>query len=126
MGGLEIRRIFLGLGLAVSSYLLILSWTSQPDQIRSQRLAPLETPIIESNQTTQTMDISRESIAPSLAKETDIPVLQPEQTTSLSAETSRVDLSRLVKVETNVLTVWIDLLGGDSPNQQGQLNCTNY
>ena len=50
MGGLEIRRIFLGLGLAVSAYLLILAWTSQSDQIRSQRLASIsETPIIESD-----------------------------------------------------------------------------
>ena len=31
----------------------------------------------------------------------------------MSAKPSRVDLSRLVKVETNVLNVWIDLLGGD-------------
>jgi len=114
MGGLEIRRIFLGLGLAISSYLLILAWTSQSDQIRRQQVASNpETPILESDQNTQTTEISGLSSTPSSAMETDIPVLQSQETTSLLAEPSRVDLSRLVKVETNVLNVWIDLLGGD-------------
>ena len=41
MGGLEIRRIFLGLGLAVSAYLLILAWTSQSDQTKTQQSASI-------------------------------------------------------------------------------------
>ena len=114
MGGLEIRRIFLGLGLAVSAYLLILDWTSQSDQTRSQQPASIsEALIIEPKPTDQTMSITEDNTAPSLTSKTDIPVLQPQESSVLSAKPSRVDLSRLVKVETNVLNVWIDLLGGD-------------
>ena len=114
MGGLEIRRIFLGLGLAVSAYLLILAWTSQSDQTKTQQSASIsETLITEISPTTQTIEFAKDSSTPSLASETDIPVLQRQDTTVLSAVPSRVDLSRLVKVETNVLNVWIDLLGGD-------------
>ena len=114
MGGLEIRRVFLGLGLAISAYLLILAWTSQPDQKRSkQSVSMSETLVTEAGRTTQTMEVAKDSNALSLASETDIPVLQPQETTSFPAKPSRVDLSRLVKVETNVLNVWIDLLGGD-------------
>ena len=65
MGGLEIRRIFLGLGLAVSAYLLILAWTSLPDQIESQRLTSIsESPAIEPIETGQTMEISSDRITP--------------------------------------------------------------
>ncbi len=114
MGSLEIRRIFLGLGLAVSAYLLILAWTSQSDQTKTQQSASIsETFITEPSSTTQTIEFAKDSSTPSLASETDIPVLQRQDTTVLSAVPSRVDLSRLVKVETNVLNVWIDLLGGD-------------
>ena len=114
MGGLEIRRIFLGLGLAVSAYLLILAWTSQSEQISNQRSAPIsEALIIESNDSVQTMEISSDETTPSLASETDIPVLQPQETTNVSAEPRSIGSSRLVKVETNVLNVWIDLFGGD-------------
>ena len=116
MGGLEIRRIFLGLGLAVSAYLLILAWTSQPDQIGSQRSTSIsESPVIESIETGQTIEISSNRITPLPVRETDIPVLQPKTTTSTNIlqEPSRTDLSRLIKIETNVLNVWIDLLGGD-------------
>ena len=114
MGGLEIRRIFLGLGLAVSAYLLILAWTSQSDQTRSQQLESIsQTPMIETSPITQTMEIAKDRTPPSLGSETDIPILQPQETTGVSPTPSRVDLSRLVKVETNVLNVWIDLLGGD-------------
>ena len=116
MGGLEIRRIFLGLGLAVSAYLLILAWTSQPDQIGSQRLTSIsESPAIEPIETGQTMEISSDRITPLPVRETDIPVLQPKTATSTNIlqEPRRTDLSRLIKIETNVLNVWIDLLGGD-------------
>ena len=116
MGGLEARRIFLGLGLAVSAYLLILAWTSQPDQIGSRRLTSIsESPAIEPIETGQTMEISSDRITPSPVRETDIPVLQPKTATSTNIlqEPRRTDLSRLIKIETNVLNVWIDLLGGD-------------
>jgi len=116
MGGLEIRRIFLGLGLAVSAYLLILAWTSQPDQIGSQRSTSIsESPVIESIETGQTIEISSNRITPLPVRETDIPVLQPKTATSTNIlqEPRRTDLSRLIKIETNVLNVWIDLLGGD-------------
>ena len=114
MGGLEIRRIFLGLGLAVSAYLLILAWSSRSDELRSQQLSTVtETPTIESSENTQTLEIARGDTAPSLVKKTDIPVLQPRATTSLLVEPNRVDSSRLVKIETNTLNVWVDLLGGD-------------
>ena len=114
MGGLEIRRIFLGLGLAVSAYLLILAWTSQPDQTRSQQSVSIsETLIIDPSATTQTTEITEDNTTPSLASEKDIPILQPQEKTGFSEKPSRVDLSRLVKVETNALNVWIDLLGGD-------------
>ena len=114
MGGLEVRRIFLGLGLAVSAYLLILAWTSQPDQKHSQRSVSIsDTPAIETSITNQTTHIPKDSTNPLLASETDIPVLQPQEKAGFSAKPSRVDASRLVKVETNVLNVWIDLMGGD-------------
>ena len=65
MGGLETRRIFLGLGLAVSAYLLILAWTSQPDQIGSQRLTSISgSPAIEPIETGQNMEISSDRITP--------------------------------------------------------------
>ena len=82
MGGLEIRRIFLGLGLAVSAYLLILAWTSQSDQTKTQQSASIsETLITEPSPTTQTIEFAKDSSTPSLASETDIPVLQRQDTT---------------------------------------------
>ena len=104
----------MGLGLAVSAYLLILAWTSQSDQKKTKQSASIsEAEITEPSLTPQTIESAKANSTPSLASETDIPVLQRQDTTVLSAVPRRVDLSRIVKVETNVLNVWIDLLGGD-------------
>ena len=101
----EIQRIVLLIGLAAVGYLLILAWTEDMEAAKAPTVyseAPLvsqQSPIQGEAQTTE------DEFA---AVDSDIP---PE--TVVQRTQTATDTGRLVKVETPVLEVWVDLLGGD-------------
>ena len=101
----EIQRIVLLIGLAAVGYLLILAWTEDMEAAKAPTVyseAPLvsqQSPIPGEAQTTE------DEFA---AVDSDIP---PE--TVVQRTQTATDTGRLVKVETPVLEVWVDLLGGD-------------
>ena len=119
----EIQRIVLLIGLAATSYLLILAWNGD---MQADRLSITysDAPIV-SDQQTNTIDTSgmRPSIVDQSQSDSDIPDISllsnDELPTSLSTtnafgeEQTQTPENRLVVVSTPKLKVWIDLLGGD-------------
>ncbi len=104
----EIQRIVLLIGMAAVAYLLILAWNEDMAAAKSPTVysdAPLTSP--QANVTpSQTTTLKEFSVA-----ETGIPPT-PEVDDSL-VTSENVNPNRLLKVETSVLQIWIDLLGGD-------------
>ena len=119
----EIQRIVLLIGLAATSYLLILAWNGD---MQADRLSITysDAPIV-SDQQTNIIDTSgmRPSIVDQSQSDSDIPDISllsnDELPTSLSTtnafgeEQTQTPENRLVVVSTPKLKVWIDLLGGD-------------
>jgi YidC/Oxa1 family membrane protein insertase len=119
----EIQRIVLLIGLAATSYLLILAWNEDMQADRSP-VTYSDAPLV-SDQQINAMDISaiRPSIVEQSKADSDIPDISllsnDELPTSLSMVSAygealtQTPESRLVVVTTPKLKVWIDLLGGD-------------
>ncbi len=102
---MDIQRIVLIIGLAITSYMLILAWnedykisTTSQEQLLTNS-APTEDLI-----PTQA-DIVREEVT------NDLPSVVPQQNTEEQAEPT--DTGKLVKISTDVLNVWISTVGGD-------------
>jgi len=119
----EIQRIVLLIGLAATSYLLILAWNEDMQADRSP-ISYSDAPLV-ADQQTNAIDTSaiRPSVVDQNQSDSDIPdvslLSNDELPTSLSttdafAESqAQTPESRLVVVTTPKLKVWIDLLGGD-------------
>ena len=119
----EIQRIVLLIGLAATSYLLILAWNEDMQADRSP-ISYSDAPLV-ADQQTNSIDTSaiRPSVVDQSQSDSDIPdvslLSSDELPTSLSttdafsATQAQTPESRLVVVTTPKLKVWIDLLGGD-------------
>jgi len=119
----EIQRIVLLIGLAATSYLLILAWNEDMQADRSP-VSYSEAPLVTDQQTNSinTSEI-RPSIVDQSQSDSDIPDISLLGTDELPTSLATVDVfseaqpqtpgSRLVVVTTPKLKVWIDLLGGD-------------
>ena len=119
----EIQRIVLLIGLAATSYLLILAWNEDMQADRSP-VSYSEAPLV-TDQQTNSIDTSeiRPSIVDQSQSDSDIPDISllgsDELPTSLATADAFSEAqpqtpgSRLVVVTTPKLKVWIDLLGGD-------------
>ncbi|MFT7688381.1 MAG: YidC/Oxa1 family membrane protein insertase [Candidatus Azotimanducaceae bacterium] len=110
---MDLQRIFILLGLAVTSYLLILAWNEDYKQgsqapIVTQQVAEPAFDIIpqSSNETAKTSAMGSDSIVPELVDSNDIvsPAL-----TNLNNDYS----NRTIQIETDVFDIEIDLKGGD-------------
>lgn len=104
----EIQRVVLLIGMAATAYLLILAWNEDMEAAKVPTVysdAPLmvqEEPVAALNA------VEADEFA---SENSDIPPATPSDSFVVSEP---VDLSsRLVKVETPALLVWIDLKGGD-------------
>ena len=119
----EIQRIVLLIGLAATSYLLILAWNEDMQADRSP-IFYSDAPLV-ADQQTNAIDTSaiRPSVVDQNQSDSDIPdvslLSNDELPTSLSTtdafseSQAQTPESRLVVVTTPKLKVWIDLLGGD-------------
>ena len=119
----EIQRIVLLIGLAATSYLLILAWNEDMQADRSP-ISYSDAPLV-ADQQTNAIDTSaiRPSVVDQSQSDSDIPdvslLSNDELPTSLSTtdafseSLAQTPESRLVVVTTPKLKVWIDLLGGD-------------
>ncbi len=119
----EIQRIVLLIGLAATSYLLILAWNEDMQADRSP-ISYSDAPLV-ADQQTNAIDTSaiRPSVVDQNQSDSDIPdvslLSNDELPTSLSTtdafseSQAQTPESRLVIVTTPKLKVWIDLLGGD-------------
>jgi YidC/Oxa1 family membrane protein insertase len=119
----EIQRIVLLIGLAATSYLLILAWNEDMQADRSP-ISYSDAPLV-ADQQTNAIDTSaiRPSVVDQSQSDSDIPdvslLSNDELPTSLSTTDAfseaqaQTPESRLVVVTTPKLKVWIDLLGGD-------------
>ena len=119
----EIQRIVLLIGLAATSYLLILAWNEDMQADRSP-VSYSEAPLVTHQQTNSinTSEI-RPSIVDQSQSDSDIPDISLLGTDELPTSLATADVfseaqpqtpgSRLVVVTTPKLKVWIDLLGGD-------------
>ena len=119
----EIQRIVLLIGLAATSYLLILAWNEDMQADRSP-ISYSDAPLV-ADQQTNAIDTSaiRPGVVDQFQSESDIPdvslLSNDELPTSLSTtdafseSLAQTPESRLVVVTTPKLKVWIDLLGGD-------------
>ena len=119
----EIQRIVLLIGLAATSYLLILAWNEDMQADRSP-ISYSDAPLV-ADQQTNAIDTSaiRPGVVDQFQSESDIPdvslLSNDELQTSLSTtdafsqSLAQTPESRLVVVTTPKLKVWIDLLGGD-------------
>jgi len=119
----EIQRIVLLIGLAATSYLLILAWNEDMQADRSP-ISYSDAPLV-ADQQTNSIDTSaiRPSVVDQSQSDSDIPdvslLSNDELPTSLSTTDAfseaqaQTPESRLVVVTTPKLKVWIDLLGGD-------------
>ena len=101
----EIQRIVLLIGLAAVSYLLILAWTEDMEAAKAPTVYS-EAPLV--SQQPSTAGVAQTTEDEFAAVDSDIP---PE--TVVQRTQTATDTGRLVKVETPVLEVWVDLLGGD-------------
>ena len=119
----EIQRIVLLIGLAATSYLLILAWNEDMQADRSP-ISYSDAPLV-ADQQTNAIDTSaiRPRVVDQNQSDSDIPdvslLSNDELPTSLSTtdafseSQAQTPESRLVVVTTPKLKVWIDLLGGD-------------
>lgn len=119
----EIQRIVLLIGLAATSYLLILAWNEDMQADRSP-ISYSDAPLV-ADQQTNAIDTSaiRPSVVDQSQSDSDIPdvsLLSNEElptslstTDAFSEAQAQTPESRLVVVTTPKLKVWIDLLGGD-------------
>jgi YidC/Oxa1 family membrane protein insertase len=111
----EIQRIVLMVALAAVAYLMVLAWNDDkhkavsPETISS---APVVAPGTESAAPPVDAAVPAAPTAPA----TDVPdasllgTVQPEPTTTAAAA---APTDRLIRIDTRVLSVWIDRLGGD-------------
>ena len=118
----EIQRIILLIGLAATSYLLILAWNEDMQADRSS-VSYSEAPLI-TNEQTYAIDTTaiRPSVVDQSTSDSDIPdvsLLSNEEIPTLidqnryNENVEQTPESRLVVVTTPKLKVWVDLLGGD-------------
>jgi YidC/Oxa1 family membrane protein insertase len=118
----EIQRIILLIGLAATSYLLILAWNEDMQADRSS-VSYSEAPLVISEQT-NAIDTTaiRPSVVDQSTSDSDIPdvsLLSNEEIPTLidqnryNETVEQTPESRLVVVTTPKLKVWVDLLGGD-------------
>ncbi|MDA8952638.1 membrane protein insertase YidC [Pseudomonadales bacterium] len=119
----EIQRIVLLIGLAATSYLLILAWNEDMQADRSP-ISYSDAPLV-ADQQTNSIDTSaiRPSVVDQSQSDSDIPDVSLLSSDELPTSLSTTDAfsearaqtpeSRLVVVTTPKLKVWIDLLGGD-------------
>ena len=101
----EIQRIVLLIGLAAVGYLLILAWTEDMEAAKAPMVYS-DSPVLSQQPLAAQSD--RPVVDEFAPIDSDIaPVPQAPVTQPAAGK------GRLVKVETPVLEVWIDLLGGD-------------
>lgn len=118
----EIQRIILLIGLAATSYLLILAWNEDMQADRSS-VSYSEAPLV-TNEQTNAIDTTaiRPIVVGQSTSDSDIPdvsLLSNEEIPTLTDQNrynetvEQTPDSRLVVVTTPKLKVWVDLLGGD-------------
>lgn len=113
----EVQRILLLIGLAATGYLLILAWNE--DYVQTQ--APVEiSPEPDVDGAAEVPDVPVDQIpspTPGEGPESDIPdpslLAEEEPVPSTPAAAEPVGRERLIKVATDTLELWIDLVGGD-------------
>ena len=101
----EIQRIVLLIGLAAVGYLLILAWTEDMQAAKTPTVYS-DAPLV--SQQSSVAEAELPSVDEFKLIDSDIPA----ETVTPSVQ-ANLDSARLVKVETAVLEVWVDLLGGD-------------
>ena len=101
----EIQRIVLLIGLAAVGYLLILAWTEDMEAAKTPTVYS-DAPLVSQQSSMAAAELP--SVDEFKLINSDIPA----ETVTPNAQTT-LDTGRLVKVETAVLEVWVDLLGGD-------------
>lgn len=115
---MDIQRIALIFGLAITAYLLILAWnkdyhrpapTGAMENIQSPPTLPGETTSTGST-SAKTDPVATAQELPNIEME-ELPEIAPEQ--NISRQDRVVTGQRMVKVTTDTLNVWIDPRGGD-------------
>lgn len=118
----EIQRIVLLIGMAAVGYLLILAWNDDYGQGVNVDTysSELELSGVDGGSSTAPDVAAQAPGAINTASDSDVPddsLLAPpsanEPATSAPEPVAQIDQSRLIKVTTPVLEVWIDRLGGD-------------
>ncbi len=110
----EIQRIVLIIGLAAVAYLMVLAWND--DQKRNAPQQTLSEAPLVSNGPVAEVPIPDTSEMPAAAPHSDVPdasLIGPAQPISTKAPDAVSSTDRLIRVDTGVLSVWIDRLGGD-------------
>ena len=109
----EILRIVLLIGLAATGYMMILAWNDDRQQQR-QPVAYTETPVSEESAVGLEVPSTLSSTQTEEAN-SDVPDASLLQGETLAAPVQEVvvDDGRYVRVETQTLITWIDLVGGD-------------
>jgi len=116
----DIQRILLIFGLAITGYLLILAWNedyhgSAPTEVvepAEQSLQSLTSPSLPDESTTVKKPVETEDQLPSVDIE-ELPEVEIDQQSTRQERVAVETGERMVKVTTDTLEVWIDPRGGD-------------
>ena len=104
----EIQRVVLLIGMAATAYLLILAWNEDMEAAKVPTVYSDAPSMVQEEPAAALNAVEADEFA---SENSDIPPATPSDSFVVSEP---VDLSsRLVKVETPALLVWIDLKGGD-------------
>ena len=116
----EITRVVLLIALAATGYLMILAWN---EDMESQRVPVgyTDAPLAAGQVPADTPEISSAQVSPSSPADDDVPLDSllvessdvPSTNEAAATPTPEVSTNQLVTVETSVLKLWIDTVGGD-------------
>lgn len=112
---MDIQRIVILIGLAITSYLLILAWNEDYGQKPAQEPAPATENLPNSDTGTVPGSMEIPNALPEAADETTaqiVPAIEDDTPTPQAAG-DELRQTKLVRVDTDVLNIWIDPRGGD-------------
>ena len=108
---MDFQRIFIILGLAVTTYMLILAWNEDYGQANNFEAPP--SAVTESVDATEIADIPLQTSVPAVDEAAEIvPSAAPESESKIEVPTETTS-NRIINVKTDVLELQIDLHGGD-------------
>ena len=108
---MDIQRTLLIIGLAVVSYLLILQWQEDYGQNATINAAQNNSQSYPQSETKNSVSLT--SIPEAVSVSEDIPVAQEDIVQAVELDVAEVISTELISVETDVLSLKIDPVGGD-------------